>query len=105
MMSNGQKSEILLFLSGGALLKRIGLVMEPQSMEESLVIEKPDISNLVKCIEDVKNAALATDMGPTDPTDYNKLKGRLEACREKLPPLYQETVFEPYVKILNKLGR
>jgi len=79
--------------------------MEPQSMEESLVIEKPDISNLVKCIEDVKNAALATDMGPTDPTDYNKLKGRLEACREKLPPLYQETVFEPYVKILNKLGR
>ena len=103
MMFNGQKSEILLF--GGALLKRIGVVMEPQSMEESLIIDKPDISNLAKCIEDVKNAALATDLGPSNPTDYNQLRGRLEASRGKLPPLYQESVYEPFVKVLDELGR
>jgi len=85
-------------------MKRQELVIETQSIVESFVIEKPNIGNISKCIEDVKNAALATDMGPSNPTDYNTLRGRLEASRKKLPPIYQEAVFEPFVKILNDLG-
>ncbi|OPY75291.1 MAG: hypothetical protein A4E63_00402 [Syntrophorhabdus sp. PtaU1.Bin050] len=66
---------------------------------------KPDITNLQKCIEDAKKAAMDGDTGPKDPTDYNQLRGRLEACREKLPPLYRETVFKPYAATLDELGQ
>jgi len=66
---------------------------------------KPDITNLQKCIEDAKKAAMDGDTGPKDPTDYNQLRGRLEACREKLPPLYRETVYKPYGATLDQLGQ
>ncbi|OPY74173.1 MAG: hypothetical protein A4E62_00030 [Syntrophorhabdus sp. PtaU1.Bin002] len=66
---------------------------------------KPDITNLRKCIDDAKKAAMDGDTGPKDPTDYSQLRGRLEACREKLPPLYREAVFKPYAATLDELGQ
>jgi hypothetical protein len=66
---------------------------------------KPDISNLRNCVDDVKKAALDSDPGPEDPLDYSKLRGRLEACREKLPPLYREEIFNPFVGKLDQLGQ
>ena len=65
---------------------------------------KPDISNLDMCIKDVIKAALDNDLGPEDPTNYSQLRGRLEACRNKLPPLYRETFFKPFIQELNGLG-
>jgi hypothetical protein len=63
-----------------------------------------DIGNLTACIEDVRRATLDRDAGPTDPTDYYNLRGRLESSRNKLPPLYREQVFKPYVQTLDRLG-
>ncbi|PES10274.1 hypothetical protein [Bacillus cereus] len=65
----------------------------------------PDISNLSQCIDDIKNAIFDSDTGPSNPKDYNELRGKLEACREKLPLLYQKAVFEPFLKTLNDIGR
>ncbi|TWH46754.1 hypothetical protein [Sporomusa sp. KB1] len=63
-----------------------------------------DIGNLSKCIEDVKNAALDSDTGPEDPENFKELRDRLEKANRKLPPLYREAVFNPYVKCLDELG-
>lgn len=63
-----------------------------------------DIGNLAACIEDARRAALERDPGPADPTDYYNLRGRLEASRDKLPPLYRDLVFKPYVQKLDELG-
>jgi hypothetical protein len=65
---------------------------------------KTDISNLPNCIEDCRRAALDQEPGPGDPTEYFQLLGRLEASREKLPPLYQENVYRPYYSKLRELG-
>jgi hypothetical protein len=69
-----------------------------------LVTTLPDISNLSKCIEDVKNAALDSDSGPEDPTNFKELRDRIEKVSQSLPPLYREAVFNPYVKVLDELG-
>jgi hypothetical protein len=63
-----------------------------------------DISNLVRCVEDAKKAFLDGDDGPPAPTNFNQLKGRLEASRNKFPPLYLENFVEPYVNLLNTIG-
>jgi len=55
-------------------------------------------------IEDAKNAIVENDLGPEDPTNYSQLRGRLEASRNKLPPLYREIFFQPYVNELNQIG-
>ena len=65
---------------------------------------KLDISNMVNCIEDVKKAVLENDRGPEDPTNYSQLRGRLEASRNKLPPLYRENFFQPYVNKIDEIG-
>ncbi len=65
---------------------------------------KPDISNLRGLIEDAKKAFLDNDMGPEDPTDYSELRGRLEASRNKFPPLYRKIDVEPYIRTLDELG-
>jgi hypothetical protein len=69
------------------------------------LISKPDISNLAGCIQNSKAAALDADTGPGDPTEYSNLLGRLEACRSKLPPLYRDTVYKPFVDKLNEIGQ
>jgi hypothetical protein len=65
---------------------------------------KPDISNFKNCIEDVKRAMLANDFAPQDPTNYSQLRGRLEASRNNLPPLYRERFFQPYLNKLDQIG-
>ncbi|MBI5099933.1 MAG: hypothetical protein HZB30_11920 [Nitrospirae bacterium] len=79
-------------------------MVKEQIQEKSLLKSKPDIANLRNCVEDVKKAALDSDTGPSDPTEYSQLLGRLEASREKLPPLYRETVFKPFSGKLERLG-
>jgi len=64
----------------------------------------PDLANLAACIEDARVAALDGDRGPEDPTGYAQLRGRLEASRDKLPPLYRESFFKPYGATLDRLG-
>jgi hypothetical protein len=66
---------------------------------------KPDIGNLADCITDCKRATLSSDTGPEDPNDFNELRGRLESCREKLPPLYRELVYKPFVDELDNQGK
>ena len=74
-------------------------------LHPSKAIAKPDISNLTSCVEDAKFSALDGDPGPEDPDDFHELMGRLETSRLKLPPLYREMVFNPFVAKLNDLGQ
>jgi hypothetical protein len=63
-----------------------------------------DISHLNACIEDTRQAALDSDPGPDDPTDYDELRGRLDAARGKFPPLYRQEFVEPFTAKINGLG-
>ncbi len=80
------------------------------ALEERLVAdkadkpEKVDLSNLPACTRDARDAALDSDRGPPDPTEYSPLRGRLEASRDRLPPLYQRATYEPYLRALDGLG-
>jgi hypothetical protein len=60
--------------------------------------------NIYDCMLDAQGAAQDSDNGPRDPTCFSELRGRLEACQFKLPPLYHEDVYKPYVDNLDKLG-
>lgn len=71
---------------------------------EKKVGAQPDLSNLEFCVEDAKMAALEKSSGPDDPTDYHLLRDRLEAAKTKLPPLYREAVYQPFVRKLDELG-
>src|SRR5262249_1984186 len=66
--------------------------------------DAPDISHLDACIEDVRQAALDSDAGPDDPTDFDQLRGRMEAARNKFPPLYRKEFVEPFIATLDHLG-
>src|SRR5207249_675517 len=57
------------------------------------------------CIEDARQAALDSDRGPVETTDFHQLRGRLEAARTKLPPLYQQAVVTPFINKLDHLGQ
>ena len=63
-----------------------------------------DIKNLQNCIEEARQAALDQDPGPPDPLQFDVLRGRLQAARSKMPPLYLDAVFTPYVQALDQLG-
>lgn len=63
-----------------------------------------DIRNLPACIQDIVLAAQDTDPGPAEPLDYYQLRGRIEAARMTLPPLYRDEVLVPFLRILDKLG-
>ena len=63
-----------------------------------------DISNLAACIADAQQAGLDQDPGPPDPLQFDALRGRLQAARSKIPPLYLDTLFTPYVQTLDQLG-
>jgi hypothetical protein len=60
--------------------------------------------NIDNCIFDAKQAALDKAPGPGDPINFGELMVRLDACRNKLPPLYHENVVTPYAETLNGLG-
>ncbi|RKN55042.1 MULTISPECIES: hypothetical protein [Bacillus] len=80
-------------------MKNIGV------MKNNLEVAIPDISNLNKCIEDVRKAALTNISGPEDPKNYHELRGRLEAVRDKLPSIYNSTIYKPFIKSLDELGQ
>jgi len=63
-----------------------------------------DFSNLAGCIEEVRVAALNSDPGPKDPTDFNDLITRLDASRTKMPPLYRTVAVDPFKKKLEEIG-
>lgn len=64
-----------------------------------------DISKLDDCVEDARLAGLDSDPGPADPTNYHQLRGRLQAARAKFPPLYRQTVVDPFIKQIDELGQ
>lgn len=63
-----------------------------------------DIRNLPACMREIVAAAQDTDPGPPEPTDYPLLRGRLEAARSTLPPLYRDAVLRPLLQTLDRLG-
>src|SRR5690242_11542575 len=65
---------------------------------------KPEISNLGNCIGEAKISLLDDDRGPEDPTEYHQLMNRLNASKYKLPPLYRDIFFQPFVDQLNQIG-
>ena len=65
---------------------------------------KPDIRNLGNCTADAKQAALDPNVGPPEPNQYHVLLGRLQTARAKIPPLYIDTAFDPYVQTLVQIG-
>ena len=65
---------------------------------------KPSLSGLGACQSDSSQAVLDSTPGPPDPRDYQKLLSRLEASKEKLPPLYRQAVFNPYFATLQEIG-
>lgn len=67
-------------------------------------MHEPDISNLQNCIDEARQAALDSDPGPADPTQYHSLRGRLQSARPKIPRLYMDPAFTPYVQTLDQLG-
>jgi hypothetical protein len=64
----------------------------------------PDFSQLGRATADVAAAAADNDAGPADPRDYNELRARLVPARMRLPPLYRDTVYDPYLATLEQLG-
>ncbi|MDY7226960.1 hypothetical protein [Hyalangium rubrum] len=60
--------------------------------------------NLSELIQDAREAALDGDMGPPEPSDYHALRGRLEAARASLPPVYREAFYQPFLSALDGLG-
>src|SRR5215472_6536074 len=67
-------------------------------------MSEPDISNLASCTEDARLAGLDQDPGPSDPTDFHSLRGRLQAVRARFSPLYQQVALDPFVASLDRLG-
>lgn len=78
--------------------------MDPEVLGAAKVEVKPDIRGLAECVEDARRAGLDSEAGPADPTNFYQLRGRLETCRDKLPPLYREAMYDPFVARLDDLG-
>lgn len=87
-------------------MKTRGIVIAntKRSREEAAKKSELDISSLNALTIEAKRAALDSTTGPSDPTNYNELRGRLEVCRNKLPPVYRDTVYRPFVDKLDQLG-
>lgn len=66
-----------------------------------------DFSNLERCIEDVKRATESPQKNEVFFTkDYNQLMEVLTIpqMRETLPKVYQDTMFDPFLSFLEKIG-
>ena len=79
-------------------------IKDTKKSPSTLSSDQIDISNLSKCIEDAKRSFLDNDRGPDDPVNYNQLRGRLEASRNKFPPLYRDRDVNPYIQKINEIG-
>ncbi len=68
-------------------------------------INPPTMVGLAACTEDARLGALDSDPGPAEPTDFHALRGRLEAVRDRFPPLYREAVVRPFLAKLDQMGQ
>lgn len=68
-------------------------------------INPPALTGLAACTEDARLAGLDADPGPAEPTSYHSLRGRIEAVRDKFPPLYRDAVVKPFTAALDQLGQ
>lgn len=66
--------------------------------------DRIDISNLKQCIEEVRNRWALRLEGPTPPKDYNNLLTRLENSKNKLPKIYVDAVYKPFLEYLQDIG-
>jgi hypothetical protein len=64
----------------------------------------PDLSNIENCMLDAKNSILDTDPGPKYPLDYNELRGRLEVYKNKLPKVYREAFYRPFIHKMDAIN-
>lgn len=87
-------------------MKASGIVIADTKRARGEAVKKSelDISSLNDLTVEAKRAALDSTTGPSDPTNYNELRGSLEACRDKLPPAYRDAVYKPFVDKLDQLG-
>jgi hypothetical protein len=82
-------------------------VADTYSLSSSLAAatpRRPELGGLAACIEDARRAALDADRGPAEPNQFHPLRGRIEAVRTKLPPLYRDAVVEPFARELDRIG-
>jgi hypothetical protein len=59
--------------------------------------------NLAAAQSDVLNHLKKIDKGPADPSSLAILKKKLLAAKDKLPPVYQKAVYEPFLAMINQL--
>lgn len=78
-----------------AFLKRVSLKHDA---------EAPNLSSIVTCVEDARDAGLDAATGPAEPDDYHQLLGRLDASKDKLPPIYVQHFAEPFIATLRQMG-
>src|SRR5690349_19872322 len=67
-------------------------------------INPPDLTTLDALTEDARRSGLDGDAGPPEPNDFFALRGRLQAVRLKMPPLYRDTFVDPFIANLDQLG-
>jgi len=61
-------------------------------------------AGLAAAVEDARQAALAHQDGPPDPTGFAALRTRLERASAKLPQEYRDAVAVPLARTLDRLG-
>jgi haloacid dehalogenase-like hydrolase len=88
--------------AGLRVARDLSMIGDP--FADGLTNHAPMIDNIAACSEDARLAALDSDPGPADPTDYGNLLARLEVAQQKLPPLYRDTVASPFFAKLRQLG-
>lgn len=63
-----------------------------------------NLSHLSVCVDDVRKAARKTAQGPRNDENHARLMKRLGKAREALPPLYRNSVADPFMAKLDALG-
>lgn len=84
--------------------RRATTVILPSPIAAASAINHASIAGITTCTEDARQAALVNDSGPSEPSVYHELLGRLEAVRTKLPPLYRESVVAPFISTIQDMG-
>lgn len=62
------------------------------------------LAGMAAVIEDARKAAVSTNKGPADPTNYAAFVKRLQAVQGKFPPLYEQSYVTPFINTITGLG-
>lgn len=76
----------------------------PKASPSPRVVPRQPLSHMAHCIADASLAIRDRDPGPTDPREFGDVMVRLANARSSLAPIYQQSVFEPFVATLSALG-